>query len=467
MTLKNHYRTELFTGSKSTRLEDLPEEAWTILTSDGLSVSEGETARLYAAVSWLYRCIDIRAGAVSSMPWKIRRGETTLMTSEEEAPEQLSWLYDLPDLLYRTEASLLLTGQAYWFRERNLMRTLNVRWLHPSSIAPRLSREGLQGFTRTLGGESIPYEVDDIIYFWLPDPYVELGPAKHWPGKAALGAASVLSSMEVFLAGYFERGMIKATLLKYMTPISVDEGQRVKEWWQRVAAGLKNAFATEVVRGDFETLVVGEGLHDLQNTALTQEQRESICTALGVPQSKVTANAANFATANQDARAFIQDTIAPQCRWIASTLNRQLLGPAGLHLEFSIEELPVMQEDEAARAASLVQLVQAGMSLEMATAVLGYDLPEGFSLRDERQAEQLQPREEEAGEAGERREEIRRFMRWARKRTDPDPALFRSDVLTLAERTWLLGQFDFSPQSEDGQLTGDAPFRWDGSQGYP
>lgn len=126
-----------------------------------------------------------------------------------------------------------------------------------------------------------------------------------------------------------------------------------------------------------------------------------------------------------------------------------------------------MQEDEAARAASLVQLVQAGMSLEMATAVLGYDLPEGFSLRDERQAEQLQPREEEAGEAGERREEIRRFMRWARKRTDPDPALFRSDVLTLAERTWLLGQFDFSPQSEDGQLTGDAPFRWDGSQGYP
>lgn len=451
---------ELFTGYKSTRLEDLPTEAWRIV---GGGNGRNEAARLYAAVSWLYRCIDIRAAAVAGMPWEIRRGDTVFMTDEDVAPEQMGWLDDLTDILYRTEAALALTGRAYWFQERNLVRTLNVRWMHPESVKPVLTRDGLQGFTRTIGGQDIAYDVDDFVYFWLPDPYVELGPAEHWPGRAAMSAAGVLASMDTFVTGYFDRGMIKATLLKYTTPISADEGKRVKEWWGRVVSGLKNTFATEVVRGDFDTLVIGEGLSDLQNTALTSEQRESICTALGVPQSKVTANAANFATANQDARSFIQDTIAPECRWIAATINRQLLGPMGLRLEFKPDELPVMQEDEANRAASLNQLVQAGMSLEMAVAVLGYDLPDGYELREPVAAAppQLMPftgqgQPAPAPDDTERIEETRRFMRWAKRRNNPDPDMFESVVLSHEAKLALL----------EGGAADDAPFRNDW-QGYP
>lgn len=446
---------QLFNGYKSIRLDDLPEEAWRVIA--GGEGGRGEAARLYAVVSWLYRCVDIRAKAVAGMPWAIRRGDTVIMTDGDDAPEQMGWLDNLSDMLYRTEAALTLTGRAYWFRERNLMRTLNVRWMHPDSVRPRIDRDGLHGFTRAIGGGEALFEIDDMVYFWLPDPYVELGPAEHWPGKAAMSAAGVLASMDTFVGGYFDRGMIKATLLKYTTPISADEGQRVKEWWGRVVTGLKNAFATEVVRGDFDTLVIGEGIHDLQNTALTAEQRESICTALGVPQSKATANAANYATANQDARAFIQDTIAPECNWIASVINRQLLGPMGLRLEFRVEELPIMQEDEAARAASLNQLVQAGMSLEMATAVLGYDLPDGYELREP--VVQTPPTALLTGatpDTAERIEETRRFMRWARKRANPDPEQFESMVLSHGDKVALL---------VEAAVADDAPFH--GWQDYP
>ena len=123
-------------------------------------------------------------------------------------------------------------------------------------------------------------------------------------------------------------------------------------------------------------MTIGEGLHDLQNTELTAEQREAVCTAMGVPQSKVTANAANYATAQSDALAFIQDTVAPECKWLAQQINRQLLGPMGLRLVFTPDTLPIMQEDETQRAGSLKMLVEAGMGLEMALAVLGYDLPD-------------------------------------------------------------------------------------------
>ena len=427
----------LFNGSKAVRLEDLPDEAWTVIAGEGAG-GLGEAAKLHAVVSWLYRCVDVRAAAVANMPWKIRRGDDVLMTQDDDAPERFGWLDELSGLLYRTEAALTLTGRAYWFRERNLLRTLNVRWLRPDSVRPRLDAEGLRGFERVVGAQTIQLEPEDLVYFWLPDPFVEIGPAERYPGRAALAAAGALRSMETFLTGYFDRGLVKATLLKYTQQVTPDEAARVKEWWKRVAQGVRSAFGAQVVRGDFEPVVIGEGLHDLQNTALTAEQRESICTALGVPQSKVTANAANYATANSDALAFIQDTIAPECRWLAQVVNRQLLGPMGLSLRFLPEMLPIMQEDEAARAQSLKALREAGVSLEAALDILGYDLPEGVELREPAAATppqllpftgQQQPTPTAADE-GERIEETRRFLRWARKRAHPDPEQNDQQVLS-------------------------------------
>lgn len=464
-------KMELFTGSKAIRLEDLPEEAWHIIAGDGADNADG-AVKLYGVVSWLYRCVDIRAGSVANMPWEIRRGDDVLMTAEDDAPEKYEWLNDLPGLLYRTEAAIALTGRAYWFRERNLLRTLAVRWLRPDSVTPDINRDGLRGFRRRIDGRDLPLEVDDVVYFWLPDPFVELGPAQHYPGKAAARAAGVLSSMDTFIGGYFDRGMIKATLLKYSTPISADEGKRVKEWWRRVAAGLKNSFATEVVRGDFDTLTIGEGLHDLQNTALTVERREAICTAMGVPQSKVTANAANYATAQSDALAFIQDTIAPECKWLASQINRQLLEPMGLRLVFTPNTLSIMQEDEEQRAGSLKTLVDAGMSLEMALAVLGYDLPDDIELREPKAATppQLMPftgQMQPAGpgpDDGERIEETRRFLRWARKRANPDPDQFESVVLSTGDKEMLLSGLRGDADGDDAPFRGSDVIDW---QGYP
>lgn len=464
---------ELFTGRKAIRLADLPEEAWTVIAGDG--AGQGEAASLYAAVSWLYRCVDARAGAVANMPWEIRRGKEVIMTPDGTAPERMAWLADLPGLLYRTEAAVTLTGRAYWFRERNLLRTLAVRWLRPDSVRPEIDRDGLRGFTRFIGGQGMELTVDDLVYFWLPDPFVELGPAEHYPGKAAMAAAGALRSMETFLTGYFDRGLIKATLLKYTTPVSVEEGKRVKEWWRRVAQGVKNAFATEIIRGDFEPMVIGEGLKDLQNTALTSEQRESICTALGVPQSKVTANAANYATANQDALSFVQDTIAPECRWLAAEINRQLLGPMGLTFVFLPETLSIMQEDETARADSLGKIIAAltagGMepeiALEAAVGILGYELPEGVELPKPPAPAppppqllpftgQQQPEQVAVGAAGngERIDEVRRFQRWARKRSDPDPAQFESVILSAGDKELLLSDLRGDGDADDAPFQG-------------
>lgn len=452
----------LFTGTKSVRLEDLPEEAWRIVVGD-----KDTAGKLYGAVAWLFRCVELRAGAVANMPWEIRKGEQVIMTHEDEAPDGYEWLEDLTRLLYQTEAAVALTGQAYWFRERNLMKTLAIRWMLPFSVKPKISAaDGLTGFARTVDGTDWLFEVDDFVYFWLPDPFVELGPAKHFPGKAATDPSTVLAAMAAFLSGYFDRGMIKATLLQFEKELSRDEADRVLAWWNRVVSGIKNAFASMVMRGDFKAVTIGEGVKELQNTELTAEQREDICTAFGVPQSKLTANAANFATKQGDDLSFIQDTIAPECKWIAAVINKQLLGPMGLRLVFKPDELAIMQEDETQRANSLKMLVEAGMSLEMALAVLGYDLPEGIELREPKAETppQLMPftgQQPPAAvpEDGERIEETRRFTRWAKKRANPDPDQFESVILSTAEKRALLGLEDAAGA--------DAPFRGWSDESYP
>ena len=119
-------------------------------------------------------------------------------------------------------------------------------------------------------------------------------------------------------------------------------------------------------------------------------------------------------------------------------------------------------EDEAARAQSLKALVEAGLSLEVALDILGYDLPEGVELREPATATpQLlpftgqQPPAPVAADEGERIEETRRFLRWAKKRPNADPEQFESVVLGHAEKAALLDGLN------GGGAADDAPFRGD------
>ena len=95
--------------------------------------------------------------------------------------------------------------------------------------APKLNEPGKPGFNasepvnellyfeRDLGGglaEPKRLEVEDVVYFWKPDPSVEIGPAQDTPGRAALAAAGVLEGMDTYLASYFKRGMVKQMLFE-------------------------------------------------------------------------------------------------------------------------------------------------------------------------------------------------------------------------------------------------------------
>ena len=390
-----------FDGAVKAKVDDLPAEAWTVLSGGQASTEQDH----FQAVPWLYRGVGLRADALGSLPFAILKGESEIDTSDDYQ-NKVEFLPDPMRLFGLIEASITCLGKSYLFNGYNLMRTVELRYLSPTSVSPVWNKDTgeLAGFTRNVNGVQVPLAVEDVIHFWMADPFVEQGPPKAYPLKAALLAAGVLFNVDRFAAAFFERGAIKPTILTapQLRPGS-PEAKKLKAWWQRITAGINRAFAAEVAATELKAEIIGEGIKELENTALTGEKREDISTALGIPQTLLFSQAANYATAQEDRLSFYKETIVPEARFIESALNTQLFEPQGLKLVFRPETLDVFQKDEQVRSMAFVNYKNAGLPINVIGPMLGIELPAGFDwdqLQDEVDERRDQMQEQLGGGGG-------------------------------------------------------------------
>src|SRR5262245_11256660 len=237
-------RLTLFDGNsiKSKDLSKWTAEEWHSLFGSYFG-GEGDSPRsLYSLVGWLYACVNLRADRISAMPWAIFKGETQLLTDEDDLTPY-PYLDNFADLLELTESALALCGYAYWFKQRNARNApLDLRWFAPDTIQPVYSPQvGISGFRRYTGGYAgvssqganvQTYQPDDIVYFRLPNAFSELEPGTP-PAKAALADATVLHHMSEFVAAFFARGAIKGTILAIESAVTDGEVEKINAWWQR------------------------------------------------------------------------------------------------------------------------------------------------------------------------------------------------------------------------------------------
>jgi HK97 family phage portal protein len=468
-------RLTLFDGAsiKSAPLSSWGADEWNAVFGSYFGTQDNTPRSLYSVVGWLYACVNLRADRVAGMPWAIFRGTDKILADGDDL-SAYPFLDNFTDLLELTEGALCLLGYAYWFKARNMRnQPLGLRWFAPDTMQPLYNQQvGLAGFRRYLGGgvsgdsfalstDAGNYTLDDIVYFRLPNPLSELAPGTP-PAQAAIADAAVLHNMSSFKSAYFERGAIKATVLTIDGNPADAEVKKLEAWWKRFFSGVGQAWSTAAVRAGVTPVIVGEGLESLSNSDLTNESREAIATALGVPHSIVAANAANFATAQQDELNFLNNTIIPEAKLIERMLNRQLFAPAGLRLRFEPERLSAMQEDEEQRAQSYATYIGAQMRPSIAAQLVGLNLPDGVTYEmldaDIAAAQELQRMQSEATIArlnappeppqqqlpgptanDQTAAEIVKLKRWAKGKKSPDVDLFHSHILDRAEKMAALG----------------------------
>ena len=377
----------MWDGVKAMNLARLPDSAFTWFTPG--SSDTDELKERYRAVPWLWRGVDLRAQAVASLPFAIvdKNGED--YDTSEDYQNAVGFLPNPGNLFHLVEASLTLLGRSYLFRLYNQAATLGLRYILAESITPIVEEAlGLTGFTRQLATGTLKLDIEDLVYFWARDAFTEIGPPLEGasPAAAALQAASVLYNVDEFASMFFERGAIKAMLIKAGGSPPEEEKKRLKAFWRRAFSGAKNWWTSEIVSADVEVEIIGEGLESLANTNLTTSKREDIAVALGIPMTILWSTEAGGlgggGVVESDERKFYEQTVVPEARFIAATLNEQVFSALDLRLVFRPETLDVFQADEAQRASALVSYVNAGYPVGLASQVLGVELPTGYDYDD-------------------------------------------------------------------------------------
>ena len=390
----------LFDGKKAISLTG--NEGWTIHSGD--EKSDASIDHLYSYVSYMYRCVTLRANSIASMPFTVYKADNPIYefdgaTSKDTEPNDLPWLDDWPVMAAKIEASATLSGRAYFEQRTNILGgIMSLDWMLAHTVHPQYN--GVPGLVNKPYDPNLPYgslvgfvrndprtmrllelAVEDVAYFWMPDYAVEIGAAVNYPAKAVMQNAGVIHNMDVFLQGYFDRGLIKASFLKYKDRVSESEAARIKEWFRRVMLGLANAFSSQVVRGDFEVVTVGEGIKDLRDNTLTESEKEAIAVGMGVPISKISPPVTGLGDSTPaDNIQFIEDTIIPEIGWIYRQANKQLLNPLGYNIVAQPQQLRIMQVDENKRAGAFALYVANGLSVPAAIGILGIDVPEDVEI---------------------------------------------------------------------------------------
>lgn len=357
-------------------------------------VSEGQAGatsikQAHKVVPWLFRGTDIRKNAVASVPFKIYSGEDEI-DSSANYQNVVGFLPNPFRLLREIEGSLTLTGRTYLWNTHNRVKVLDLRYLVPTTVRPKTTQaDGLVGWERNTGSGWRDVPLEDITYLWGDDTYVELGPPDAYPGAAALLASGLLISIDEFATKFAERGMVKASLIKVPRGTAETERNRLKRWFKKRLFGVSKSGSVEVVEADtVEIHTLGEGLSELAEVELTTEKRHDVATALGIPATKLFSGEASGlgggGVVAQDDLNFYNETVIPECLFIAAELNRQVFGFGSMNftLRFHWETMDIFQTDEAQRATAVKTYTEAGYPLSVASEILGVELPQGMEYVD-------------------------------------------------------------------------------------
>lgn len=327
----------------------------------------------YEIVPQLYRAVNLRCDAISTVPYTLtRRGE----------PVDWPWRQTVAELIKATERSLLLTGGAYWYKVIKgrtmtgfvvLNPTTMTVGLEPTAATMENPYSGALFTQTTLGRVYGPWSINDIVYFREPSYRDDILPGVG-AATVALQSSQLGHYLERFTSAFFEGGAQPVMVMNLPEAMDDAEFARFRGEFSTRISGVANAFRSLFVRSpELKVQKITPDINTMMLPELQERVITSISMALGVPRTMLEASAANYATADSDRQSFWRETIVPRLGMYEQVMNNQLLGPIGYEIRFDPEKLDVMQADEADRADSLVKLTQAGVALPDAMRILGYD----------------------------------------------------------------------------------------------
>jgi len=369
-------------------------EAWggfeNFLAATSTGGGGGKSTLLRRIVPWLAKANNMTANAIAGLPFDILKGDS-VYDSSDEWKNNLGGMSNPKRLLF-TLASSLCGGRAYVIPTVMGSNVVELYYCKPDTIAEYITANGLEYFSRSsdlgLTGNYVPAgeEVNpadfqgEMMYFWLPDSDVEIGPAKCYPMSTALQSTEVLASMDYTVKINAETGFIPPTVLATKGMVGPGEKEKAETKWSNFLkrVGIKPVMVINAESADIKR--VGAGMDELQGVYkdLTRQMMENIAASHGIPAALFMSDMAFASEFNEMIKLwYTSSEFVTIYHCIEETFTDQLLARFGLKMQFKPETIDAFQEDENERAGAFKIYIEAGLRPSVVSDMLGLELPEG------------------------------------------------------------------------------------------
>lgn len=437
--------------------------------------------QLFGSAAWYFACMVKRARALSGVPHSFyKRTETPA--------GRLPFAMPSATLLYKTELDWLAHGSAYWLAISNRFGVVKkIRHVVAGAIELDHAPDdmGYRWYKRNIGSgqqagnigsqvferqESGLYQLSigsgrsetllTLMPLHAPSHLVELGPGIAAGHVAGLDA-SVLAFVSEFLLEYFGGGGVSKTLIKSERNYGSGDTAKAKAFKTYINNILRSRPNGEiqVLPSDLAIEHLVRPLKELSIPEISAEMRRTICAAFETPEPIVTGEATNRGDSDNVKKGWYDDTIGPESIMLCDAINQQLVNLTGYRLRFHPERMELYQQEEVQRATAYAGYVAAMVHPDTAAAMLGLDIPEGYTLTGG--AVQATPAETPV------QAEIKQLHTWAKRRAKAGKPLqgFKAAHLTAAQIAAISAEYQpaevatgkdasFRPASADGHQGG-------------
>jgi 2'-5' RNA ligase len=321
----------------------------------------------YREVPWVRRSVDLLAGAVSTQPFGLYRGDTRIATEVDYRQADLDFDVNLRQLLKGLAWDILMFGYAHWaftgVDGYQVVRRRAARHMHyyydVGNAVYRFDYRRGSYLRQAMRWQSI--QDDGMPYVW------EEAESDEKPGTAkvhaSLKAAGVLNASADTEAAFFANGGAGPVIFQFENYQNAPQAEkdRVQNWLDRFIRGVTNINRPLAMGSNVDIKKVGYSIKDLETTEVSREKREEALVPFGVPASLVLPSAANYATAQIDKLNFHDYGVNPLCDMIFDALNERWLQLYDLEIRSEHQRLQVYQTAELERSDKLIPQFTVGL----------------------------------------------------------------------------------------------------------
>jgi HK97 family phage portal protein len=344
--------------------------------------------RAYADETWVYACVNRRSQDVAATPVHLYNKKTGDRIESHDVLAFLANPNPRMGLTGRTlafiwEASLLLSGNAYWLLDELTQRGVpSIIWPLRSDITevvpskdPKVFRDG---YLYHAGARPIPFGVAQVKQAQFTNP-LDYNYGLPPLSAVRLGVDTHRAATKHNLR-FFDNGARPDFI--FTTPHSLTDEQRKRMFvsWMRRHRGEDKAHLPAFLEKGTDAKLLGMSPKDSDFINQIKLSREEVCSAFGTPPSVVGLfEYANYATAEEQEQFYQRSTVVPDAKGYCEFLNANVLPyfdrTGGVEFRVDESAIRALQEDETMRAQYVDKYWRMGVPLN--SLVDTYKLPFG------------------------------------------------------------------------------------------